>query len=199
MTLKHRPRGGGITEQPQLVMKTYNIRETLEHARANSTFEGWVAEIEAITRAVLVRAGADPDKQSTYIDRFDEDTREDYAGRILQRIVYVRHAIRKNDPADAAYHALHVGWLVREADFKFEWESDALRGRKTWERLTERRQQANAERAESADADRMKWQAEADEIWSRHPDWTATNVAKEIEKSLDGKWNTIRRKIKRKQ
>lgn len=131
MTLKHRKRGSGITEQLQLVMTPDNIPETLEHASANSTFEGSVTDIEAVARSVLVSAGADPDKPSTYIDRFDEDSREDYAGRILQRISQTRTAIKKYDAAGAAYYGLKVGWLTTEADMKFEWEDHALRGRNT--------------------------------------------------------------------
>ena len=51
-------------------------------------------------------------------------------------------------------------------------------------------------KAKQAEAKHSIWQKAADEIWNRKPNWTKTNVAKEIAKT-GGNYHTIRRRIER--
>lgn len=56
----------------------------------------------------------------------------------------------------------------------------------------------NSERRAKAHARKARWQAAADLVWKRHPDWLITPVARQVETDLKekrGTWDIIRKKI----
>lgn len=122
-----------------------------------------------------------------------DDPRRDEAAQIIGVIARVWRAYERgwNVPAgemeslrrlsDAA-NAKITGPLIDESLKRRDRFVDAVRPH------NERTRQA-------AEAQRAEWQSAADEIWTRHPDWTATAVAKQIAKRHGGKADTIRRRI----
>lgn len=57
--------------------------------------------------------------------------------------------------------------------------------------------EANTNEARKAAERKADWQARASAIWSRNPNWSAANVAREIAKETGEKANTIRRRIEK--
>jgi hypothetical protein len=57
---------------------------------------------------------------------------------------------------------------------------------------------SQAARSERSGQNRRDWQAQANEIWQRHPDWSSRNVARAIARNDPAaNWYTIRRRIKK--
>jgi hypothetical protein len=98
------------------------------HHHAPEGFDAWIEEVEAVARAILVRAGRNPDKPGLREGRVEDDSHEDYADRILRWLKICRGAISRNSAAEAAHAGLQIGVLVAEHDMKAEWEPPALGG-----------------------------------------------------------------------
>ena len=201
MTPKYEKRGSGMSERNYVENSPAALRKMFDDMAA-----GYVEPLEGQALEILKQAKI-TSRSNEFVGGwlgiaescgFAEDSPQGYAARILEQIRCVRSVMKTGDPAEVHRQSFDLGSLWKEAVLKFEWEVDALHGRKKSDALREVSRRANAERAEAAAANREKWQAEADKIWSRHLDCTASNVAREIVKSKSGNWDTIRRKIKRK-
>jgi hypothetical protein len=130
MAVKFRRRGSGITERQELHLtgSAKDIADTLRHAAKRTSFEGWLLEVESHERAVLKRAGHDPDHPGRV--KADEDTAEDFAARILRRVQILRGAMRRRKISEAAEEGVMLGQLVCERGMKAGWETPALIGEK---------------------------------------------------------------------
>lgn len=64
---------------------------------------------------------------------FKADSEQDYAARLLETLQILRREIRLRREDGIARFAYQLGALVAEAKLKFQWEHDALAGRKSHE------------------------------------------------------------------
>jgi hypothetical protein len=127
MAMRVRRRGTGITQRDELLAETAaDTADMLRRRRGRN--EDWIAEVEAVARAILVRAGRNPDKPGLRVGSMEDDSHEDYADRILRWLKICRGAISRNDAAEAANAGVQIGVLVAEHDLKAEWERPALSG-----------------------------------------------------------------------
>ena len=124
------------------------------------------------------------------------DPRHEIAGDILKASAQVRRAHERG--WDTSNFVDTLNQLCGRADaeiFAPYVKESAKRRERFRDQVAEpRNKQARAE----GNARRAEWQSAADEIWSRHPEWTASDVARRIAKDRGGDWNTIRRRIARK-
>ena len=126
---------------------------------------------------------------------FKPDSVQDYAKRILLAIRQTKNFIAAQDAEMAARCGRTVGRLIAEAQMKFRWEPDALRGKKNASVLKGATARTNKKRSAEAKQQYAAWQAMADEIWKGKRHLTAKAVAERIEKRIGGKADTIRKKI----
>lgn len=122
MAVQRARRGFGFSQQevPVLAGSVADMRETLEHAASQASFEAWIAEVE--TQAQSILKGADTAESMV------EDSPVHFATRILRHLQLARGAIKRKNASQAAYYAALLGHLVCLADLKFEWESVAIGG-----------------------------------------------------------------------
>ncbi|MBN8906263.1 MAG: hypothetical protein J0H99_06505, partial [Rhodospirillales bacterium] len=115
--------GAKSTRRRQYVLggSASDIRDTLKAATSQSSFEGWVQEVEARALSVLQSRGP----QLSYEDERDQ-TSAYYAQRILLYLKRIRAAIDRRDAAEAAFLSTLLGALVREHDMKLDadWRHD---------------------------------------------------------------------------
>lgn len=71
--------------------------------------------------------------------------------RMLQARVMLENAIINNDVITTALQAGELGQLIAESKFKFQWELDALRGRKIIDGSSSTRKGAQADRVAAVD------------------------------------------------
>src|SRR5262249_2450671 len=90
------------TQRDQLVLTgtPEDMRDTIAHAASQASFESWIREVESNAKAIL--AGSPAPTSTDY----DNQTPAYYAQYILRRISLVRAAIRRNDPAEAAFYSV---------------------------------------------------------------------------------------------
>lgn len=136
------------------------------------------------------------EKVANGILAYPDDPRRDDAKTMIEIVGRVRRAYKRGEPVDVsemeqlyrlsnASNARVTGPLIKEASKR----------RAGFRSIAER---INQERHNDASATHAAWQSAADEIWTRHPEWTKTAVAVQIAKDRGGKVNTIRRKIETK-
>ena len=105
--------------------------------------------------------------------------------------------LTEDDVQDLFSAGYKLGRLTREAELKFDWESDALRGRKQAETLRDRQHVRNLRAQNEAKLAHSLWQRIADEIWTRNPKHSKTRVAEFIAEQVGASVNTIRQVIKK--
>ena len=78
-------------------------------------------------------------------------------------------------------------------------EIDRQRGMRNRTDLNEASARSNKKKLAERKAEWDEWQAEANSIWSRHPDWSKSSVAIEVVKMINPGLNvdTVRRRIKK--
>ena len=115
----------------------------------------------------------------------EEDSRLDYAIRLAQHLGFVRMFIGKDDATEAAVSAIELGATAMEADMKFKWERPALEGRKISLGRKRGSQVANSRRILAAKPHRDRWRKAARSIWTNHPTWSVSQVARNIAKNRE--------------
>ncbi|MEQ8507315.1 MAG: hypothetical protein RIB80_18490 [Rhodospirillales bacterium] len=136
------------------------------------------------------------EKTARWILEQPDDSRHEIAREILKTAAQVRRDHKHG--WDTSNFVDTLNQLCGRADaeiFAPYVKESAKRRERFRDQVAEpRNKQARAE----GNARRAEWQSAADEIWSRHPEWTASDVARRIAKDRGGDWNTIRRRIARK-
>jgi hypothetical protein len=180
---ERRRRGSGMTQRFEEYLPLNNstsatsVKQTLERAAEHATFEGWIREPEMVARDILSRAKRD---ESGALILIEDDTPQHYAERILALTNKVRGMIEHGVAADAAYLALKLGYLICQADMKFEHEPTWITGRKVREPLETARNKANDKRRKTRQVEHDRWRGEAQAIWGRNPALRAKAVARRI-------------------
>ncbi len=100
----------------------------------------------------------------------------------------VRERLARGDVPGAIRFARHT---EQDADLL----EDGRRGAKTRKSASEGGKAKAAADRPDQQARWDEWRRQARDIWSRHPDWSASAVAGQIAKGSDDKLDTIRRKI----
>lgn len=126
---------------------------------------------------------------------YKPDSDADFAQRILHSYEIAKAAIERDDADAAARFAYDVGVLATQAKMKWNWERHALRGKKQLEALRKGTRTLNETRTDRAKERHAEWQEQAQEIWTRNPHLSKSDVAKKIAETYGGDWGTIRRKI----
>ena len=125
-------RGTGIVQErvPTLSgdMTLRDLCDTVDYVANLISFEGWIAEVERYARKILVEAGHDPEQPGWIPSPVDDGSTLATAHLVLRWIRIARSEIKEGNAAQAAYSGIRIGCLVREHDFKVEWEGAALRG-----------------------------------------------------------------------
>jgi hypothetical protein len=114
MAIRTKQTGSKGTRRDQLVLtgSPEDMRDTIAHAASQASFESWVSGVEPCAKEIL--AGCPEPSSADY----DNQTPAYYAQSILRRISLIRAAIRRNDPAEAAFYSVQLGNLVCEANMK---------------------------------------------------------------------------------
>lgn len=122
-----------------------------------------------------------------------------YVERMLANLGLMHACRAKGEVDDACLYAVELGQLMAESRIKFEWEKDALHGRKRLRTLADSRETNNAKRAAEASNERANWQAEAMKIWKRNHSLSAAAVAKILARDTfpERSPSTIRQAIKK--
>jgi hypothetical protein len=155
-------------------------------------FGAVVLEAERACRRILSDAAVAP-------KRFEADTVEDYAERIVRHIELAKAAIAKGDADGAARWGVAIGRLCTEAEMKETWEVHALRGEKNALTVTAGALRENKRRQHEGEQRQAKWQAMADEMRAKNPHLTASVIARHIVDKGAGegkKVHTIRKRIR---
>lgn len=133
---------------------------------------------------------------------YDDSSEIDYAARTMELSYIVECMITGQNSSQAAKFAVQLGELVAEARIKFEWESDALRGRQSRESYGAAVRRSNRERREAAIARYQEWQQIADRIWRGNPSLSKSRAAESVRRKLESQdlsvvpsVNTIRKHI----
>jgi hypothetical protein len=133
-----------------------------------------------------------------------EDSDVGYAARCLETILLeLKPAIARGDAPAAAHAGLTLGLLLMQALMKERWEKPALAGDKSSNAGRENlRHENDWRRGRSRESARV-WQAAANKIWKKHPNWGAHKVSEEVaglmasnpNQDLARAADTIRKKI----
>lgn len=122
-----------------------------------------------------------------------------YVERMLANSKLMHSSRDKGEIEWACIYAVELGQLMAESRIKFEWEPDALHGRKRLQTLAESRDAHNSARALEASVEHEKWQAAADRIWQRNPALSKTAVAQILARDTfpDRSVSTLRQSIQK--
>lgn len=185
--------GSGMTKRrlKDVDVLTWFNEEADHNDKYPDPFDAHIAGTEEMARAILGDAAIPLQASATRMlleveeQGFEPyDKPEWYAARILFEIVGVRAAINRKDVSGAVIKAAQLGELINEAVMKFDWEADAISGRKIAQGNRDRRDKYNQERKISADQWKSEAQRFADEYWQRHPDAPNTEVAGKVQAYL---------------
>jgi hypothetical protein len=171
-----------------MVLDSVEDLQKLAENKKAFTFEGWVRDAEQWVHEVLTKAGyqkrGDGFLKVGAGPAADKDSDEDFADRILFLISKVRTAIKDGDAARAAMDGVRLGELIALYDTKTMHEPAWNTGTKNRRGLAVGRERSNADRHEIQKSEWARWNAAADPIWRRHPDWSKNEVARQIIKTL---------------
>ena len=147
MAIKRVKTGTGITQKEKTVLTAPWDSETVAAfkdsmrrlAGKDFSFEGIYGKpIENLCRGVLSEAGFDPGPELEKISpspSFEEDSREDYARRILVYLNQFRHSHAAGNYDMAYQMVFDLARLAQEAADKFSWEGLVLHGEKFFDEL----------------------------------------------------------------
>jgi hypothetical protein len=191
--------GAGITERRVTVVDgvdmapafgEFALNWNAARAEGGGDFGAEVLYVEQSCRRVQDGAGPGP---------IERDSPEDYAERILFTIRQTKAFINRDEAERAARSALDLGKLITEANLKGRWEKPALFGATNLSALKTGGAAENLEKKRKAQRQHAKWQAEADQILAKNPHFSKSRVAKILADRHGENFDTIRRKIHRKQ
>lgn len=143
MSLRKVRRGSGITEREEIdlhnVWSDEDVEELMALRRTTSdSFEdvhGHPLEVDALqvladAGMVYFRGGLKIGDRIAVMGRdYEEDGPIDYARRVLVCLTSIRDAMKRAHVEQIASGAFLLGMIAKEAEIKFRWERDALRGK----------------------------------------------------------------------
>jgi hypothetical protein len=135
------------------------------------------------------------DRRAVIERRYGIDSQAWFADHILQRIHLVRRLIARGDTAIVAHMTLSLGMLMTTATMKFTWETDTLLGQARREEIQDRARKSAQVRGGKKQQRLNAVRKAADERWTNHPDWTISDVIRDIRKQEQFKTiyvNTLR-------
>jgi len=173
------------------------LKDRLENfGRVEPLLEYWTHEAEAILR----KNNYPLDLQGLW-DALQEG---EHARQIhdilsmLSRLDQTRRAISENRIEAAVWNAMLAVQHGLKAQLR-PFEPDVARGQSNVAGGKKGGKLSGKKRREQAEPEHSLWQSEAEKIWEKHSRWNNSDVAREIKKNpkIDGKFHTIRRKIKK--
>lgn len=154
----------------------------LEAAGIDGFFGLTTLHVRAFLAGEIERAGPPP---------WPEESRADFARRILDRIELADRVIKGGAAGLAAQFAFEAGDLWRAAVMKWQWEPDALRGQKV---LYGARESARDRKEENEPLRRARLERMTALI---NTGMTTTEAARECEAEGLGDWRAIIRQVNR--
>ena len=130
------------------------------------------------------------------VDRqYGPESKERCAYEIFEGLYHLQSARTAHD-MEAALRALHrVHVIVGLARIRFDWEADALVGR----RMQKSARQGGQTRAHQRRADHQErlavWRPAAERLRQAHPTWSTRAIARQISKQTGDSHHTIRKNI----
>ncbi len=152
--------------------------------------------VQGLDWMVVMARIEDMEKAANGILGCADDPRQDEARKIVDLITSVRRIYQRGWPPPAGtMDQLYM--LCRVANMRVL-EPSLAYAEKTQGRFREAAMDKNKQRKNEGDQRKAQWQADANKIWGRHPDWSKNAVATRIAATTGENANTIRRKITRK-
>ncbi|WP_112663485.1 hypothetical protein [Microvirga flavescens] len=111
---------------------------------------------------------------------YGEDSEAEFAARILTLIGTIQRALKYEFSTLASRLSFELGKLTKGVDLKFRFEAVALSGAARRSALIAASRQNNQQRSRAAEAWKNPVRKVATTIWSRHPEFSAMNVARQI-------------------
>ncbi len=112
------------------------------------------------------------------------DGRIGFAARMLDDVYWLRQRLASGNTEGALMMMFYLATKWAEARIKFEWEDDALSGRRQRQYLDERREYHNQQRHAERAAEWKRWNEEAATIWQAAPHLSASAVAARVKARL---------------